>query len=111
MATLPPEKKFKSNNSSLEQSVSQLQEIALLTNETDDEYDRFGIHIAAQLEQLPFGRFVILREKIQRLIAQERLNIMGYQNNQTEYSFSNPSLSGGSSNTSQTSSIYSSDEE
>lgn len=108
MASLPPKKKIKSNKSSLEQSVSKLHEITLLTNETDDEYDRFGMHTSAQLKQLPLRSFIILQEKIQCLITQERLNTMDYQNNQTEYSFSNSSLSGRSSNTSQTSSIYSS---
>lgn len=78
MASLSPKKKMKSSKSSLEQSVSKLHEIALLTNETRDEYDRFGMHISAQLKQLPLRSFIILQEKIQRLITQERLNTMEY---------------------------------
>lgn len=97
MASLPPKKKMKSNKSSLEQSVSKLHEIALLTNETHDEYGRFGMHISAQLKKLPLRSYIILQEKIQRLITQERLNTMDYLNNQTEYSFSNPTLLGRSS--------------
>lgn len=51
MASLPaPKKKKKFNKSSnLEQSVNKLHEIALMTNETD----HFGMHISAQLKQLP----------------------------------------------------------
>lgn len=104
MASLPPPKKKKCNKSSnLEQSVNKLHEIALMTNETDDEYDRFGMHISAQLKQLPLRSFITLQEKIQSLITQERLKIIDSQNNQTEYPFSIPTSSGRSSNLSQTS--------
>jgi len=87
----------------LEQSVNKLHEIALMTNGTDDEYDRFGLHISAQLKQLPLRSFITLQEKIQSLITQERLKIIDSQNNQTEYPFSIPTSSGRSSNLSQTS--------
>jgi len=105
MASLPPPKKKKKCNksSNLEQSVNKLHEIALMTNETDDEYDRFGMHISAQLKQLPLRSFITLQEKIQSLITQERLKIIDSQNNQTEYPFSIPTSSGRSSNLSQTS--------
>lgn len=88
----------------MEQSVFKLHEIALLTNETDDEYDRFGMHISAQLKHLPLRSFIVLQEKNQSLITQERLSIIDSSNNQIEYAFSIPTSSGRSSNLSQTSS-------
>jgi len=97
----PPKKKMKCNKSSnLEQSINKLHEIALMTNETDDEYDRFGLHISAQLKKIPLRSFITLQEKIQSLITQERLKIIDSQNSST---FSIPTSSGKSSNLSQTS--------
>jgi len=106
MASLPPPPpKMKSNKySSLEYSVSKLHEKKTLpTNETDYEYDRFGMHISAQLKQLltALRSFITLQEKIESLITQERLNIIDSSNNQTEYAFSIPAPSGRSSNLSQ----------
>lgn len=48
--------------------------IAQLTDsDTEDEYDKFGQHIASQLRQLPLRSFIVLQSKFQTLITQERL--------------------------------------
>lgn len=77
----PPKKIFKRRTkpqplSSFQQAVSHLGEIAKKTMEIEDEYDRFAKHIAAQLRQLPLRSFVILQEKIQSLVTNERLASM-----------------------------------
>jgi len=33
-----------------------------MTNETDDEYDRFRMHISALLKQLPLRSFITLKK-------------------------------------------------
>jgi len=42
----------------------------------EDQYDRFGKHVAGQLRELPFRSFVVLQEKIQSLLTNERLHCM-----------------------------------
>ena len=57
-----------------EKAVSQLREIAELTNaDTEDQFSRFGNHIASQLRELPMRSFIVVQEKIQSLVTQERL--------------------------------------
>ena len=41
--------------------------------EAGDQYSQFGQHVASQLRELPVRRFIILQEKIQQLITEERL--------------------------------------
>lgn len=57
-----------------ESAVEKLHSIAQLTDsDTEDEYDKFGQHIASQLRQLPLRSFIVLQSKFQTLITQERL--------------------------------------
>jgi hypothetical protein len=39
----------------------------------EDRFDRFGKHVAGQLRDLPLRSLVVLQEKIQSLITNERL--------------------------------------
>lgn len=68
--------KRKNVSTGFESAVDKLHDIAQLTTDTEDEYDKFGKHIAAQLRQLPVRNFIILQEKMQSLITAERLACM-----------------------------------
>jgi hypothetical protein len=66
--------------SRFESAVNKLQSIAELastgvndTTPVEDQYDAFSKHIASQLRELPMTSFLILQQKIQELITQERL--------------------------------------
>lgn len=60
-----------------EKSVSQLQSIAELTqSDPEDQYDKFGKHVAAQLREMPLRSFFELQDNIQRMITTERLNLL-----------------------------------
>lgn len=72
----PPKKISKTSASSFTDSVLQLQDIARMSTVQEDEYDRFALHIGAQLRKLPERSFVLLQGKIQNLITQERLRHM-----------------------------------
>ena len=63
-------------SSNFETAVSKLEKIAELTNSEEDQYTQFGNHVASQLRELPIRSFILLQEKIQRLITQERLNFI-----------------------------------
>ncbi|KAG8309384.1 hypothetical protein J6590_087383 [Homalodisca vitripennis] len=57
-----------------ESAVDKLHSIARMTSDdTEDQYDKFGQHIASQLRQLPLRSFIILQSKFQNLITEERL--------------------------------------
>jgi hypothetical protein len=42
----------------------------------EDQYDRFGKQVAGQLGELPLRSFVVLQEKIQSLLTNERLHCL-----------------------------------
>ena len=68
-------KALRSNPSRLEMAVSKLHNTAELANrDVEDQYTNFGSHITSQLRELPLRSFLILQEKFQALITQERLN-------------------------------------
>lgn len=78
----PPKKQSKT--SGIQESVSQLRKIVDLTVDKEDEYDRFALHIAAQLRKLPERSFVILKDQIQSLITKERLKNMTCSHSSSE---------------------------
>ncbi|KAG8253994.1 hypothetical protein J6590_017377 [Homalodisca vitripennis] len=43
------------------------------SSQKPDEYDLFAQHIAEQLRKLPTQRFIVLQDKIQRLVTSERI--------------------------------------
>jgi len=59
----------------VESAISKLQNISQ-NRYLEDQYDRFGKHVAVQLRELPLRSFVVLREKIQSLLTNERLHCM-----------------------------------
>ncbi|XP_035720394.1 uncharacterized protein LOC118440853 isoform X1 [Vespa mandarinia] len=69
--------KVKKNSLSFQNAVSQLHEITQMTTEINDEYECFAKYITSQFKQLPLRSFVVLQEKIQSLITQERLASIG----------------------------------
>ncbi|KAL4104560.1 hypothetical protein QTP88_019855 [Uroleucon formosanum] len=66
----------------LENSINKLQKIAeMATADTEDQYDKFGKHLASQMRELPLKSFIILQSKFQNLITEERLaNLYGNYN-------------------------------
>ena len=56
----------------VESAISKLQNLSQ-NRYLEDQYDRFGKHVAGQLRELPLCRFVILQEKIQSLLTNEGL--------------------------------------
>jgi hypothetical protein len=50
-----------------------------------DQYDGFGKHVAGQLRELPLRSFVVLQEKIQSLLTNERLHCMNTPSPLTSY--------------------------
>lgn len=81
---MPPPKKFKNTKrqnvnvpNRLGDTVDKLHDIAqLATTQTEDQFDKFGLHIAAQLRELPLRSFIVLQDQIQALITRERLLII-----------------------------------
>lgn len=65
-----------------ENSINKLQKIAeMATADTEDQYDKFGKHLASQMRELPLKSFIILQSKFQNLITEERLaNLYGNYN-------------------------------
>ena len=64
----------KRRKTGIQSTVMQLHEAAkLVADVPQDEYDKFGAHVAAQLKELPIRNFLILQNKIQNLITEERL--------------------------------------
>jgi hypothetical protein len=59
----------------IESALSKLQNLSQ-NRSLEDQYDRFGKHVAGHLRELPLCSFVILQEKIQSLITNERLCCM-----------------------------------
>lgn len=66
--------------SRFESAVNRLQGIAELactglkdTTPGEDQYDAFSKHTASQLRKLPMRSFLMLQQKFQELITQERL--------------------------------------
>jgi hypothetical protein len=47
-----------------------------MKNNSYDEFQQFGYHIAAQLRQLPLKNALLLQEKVQSLITRERISCM-----------------------------------
>ena len=57
----------------VESAISKLQNLS--QNQClEDQYDRFGKHVAGELRELPLCSFVVLQEKIQSLLTNERLH-------------------------------------
>ncbi|KAE9522104.1 hypothetical protein AGLY_017492 [Aphis glycines] len=53
----------------------------MATADTEDQYDKFGKHLASQMRELPLKSFIILQSKFQTLITEERLaNLYGNYN-------------------------------
>ncbi|XP_054268777.1 uncharacterized protein LOC128990436 [Macrosteles quadrilineatus] len=64
-----------------ESVVDKLHSLANLTSEdTEDQYDKFGQHIACQLRQLPERSFILLQSKFQNIITEERLKALDGNN-------------------------------
>jgi len=59
----------------VESAISKLQNLSQ-NRYLEDQYDRFGKHVAGQLRELPLRSFVVLQEKIQSLLTNERLHCM-----------------------------------
>jgi hypothetical protein len=47
-----------------------------MNNNSEDEFQRFANHIAAQLRQLLLQNVLLLQEKIRSLITKERISCM-----------------------------------
>lgn len=83
----------------VENAITKLQKIAenrpstSSSSNCSDEYDLFAQHIAGQMRKLPVRSFILLQEKFQSLITQERLKCITPQS---------PVLSGASSSYSAT---------
>lgn len=74
-------KRRKQLSNRFDNTVNKLQHIAQLTSEdTEDQYDIFGKHLASQLRDLPLRSFILLQSKIQNLITEERLNNLNNSN-------------------------------
>ena len=52
----------------VESAISKLQNLSQ-KRYLEDQYDRFGKHVARQLRELPLRSFVVLQEKIQRVLT------------------------------------------
>ena len=59
----------------IESAISKLQNLSQ-NRYLEDQYDGFGKHIAGQLRELPLRSFVILQDKIQSFLTNERLHCM-----------------------------------
>jgi hypothetical protein len=59
----------------VESAISKLQNLSQ-NRYLEGQYDRFGKHVARQLRELPLRSFVVLPEKIQSLLTNERLHCM-----------------------------------
>jgi len=59
----------------VESAISKLQNLSQ-NRYLEDQYDRFGKHVAGHLRELPFRSIVVLQEKIQSLLTNERLHSM-----------------------------------
>jgi HSP90 family molecular chaperone len=56
----------------VESAISKLQNLSQ-NRYIENQYDRFGKHVAEQLRELPLRSSVVLQEKIQSLLTNERL--------------------------------------
>lgn len=65
-----------------ENSINKLKKIAeMATADTEDQYNKFGKHLASQMRELPLKSFIILQSKFQNLITEERpANLYGNYN-------------------------------
>ncbi|KAK7065982.1 hypothetical protein SK128_000841, partial [Halocaridina rubra] len=71
------------------ESLTNLQDIS--TNQKqEDEHDYFGKHIASQLRLLPTRNAIILQEKIQSLVTNERLVCLSESTTSKVLSFNAP---------------------
>ena len=59
----------------VESAISKLQNLSQ-NRYPEDQYDRFGKNVAGQLRELPLRSFVVLQEKTQSLLTNERLHCM-----------------------------------
>jgi len=55
----------------VESAISKLQNLSK-NRYLEDQYDRFGKHVAGQLRELPLRNVVVLQERIQSLLINER---------------------------------------
>ncbi|XP_014278442.1 uncharacterized protein [Halyomorpha halys] len=77
----PPMKKIKKEPDTLEtlnQCVNKLHEIVVMPSSdiVEDEYYYFAMHIASQLRKLPTRSFIVLQERIQCIVSEERLKTL-----------------------------------
>ncbi|CAH1404498.1 unnamed protein product [Nezara viridula] len=77
----PPMKKIKKESDSFEtlnQSVTKLHKFPVMRScdVVEDEYYYFAMHIVSQLRTLPTRSFIILQERIQSLVTEERLKVL-----------------------------------
>jgi hypothetical protein len=59
----------------VESAISKLENLSQ-NRYLEDQFDRFGKHVAGQLREIPLRSFVVLQEKMQRLLTNERLHCM-----------------------------------
>lgn len=59
------------------QAVSRLERLA--RNNDEDEFDRFGLHLASQLRSLPLENAIMCQNFINNYLSQERLKILRAQ--------------------------------
>jgi len=71
----------------VESGVSKLQNLSQ-NRHLEDQHDRFGKHVAEQLRELPLRSFVVLQEKIQSLLTNERLHSMNTPSSLASYASS-----------------------
>lgn len=64
------------NPSVIQSNINQLESIANLVAPMEDEFDKYGKHIAAQLRAMPLRSVIVLQQQINNLITTERLNLI-----------------------------------
>ncbi|RZF41088.1 hypothetical protein LSTR_LSTR002720 [Laodelphax striatellus] len=67
----------------LQKIVRKLDDVAKMQIEPDDEFHTFGMHVANQLRRLPLQRALLLQNKFQELITEERMNAISDENHFT----------------------------
>jgi HSP90 family molecular chaperone len=68
----------------VEPAISKLQNLSQ-NRYLEDQYDRFGKHVARQLRELPLRSFGVLQEKIQSLLTNERVHCMNTPSSLASY--------------------------
>jgi hypothetical protein len=75
--TPPSSKRSKTNSIGLvNEAITNLKHLKRAMNNSEDEFQQFANHIAAQLRQLPLQNALLLQEIIQSLITRARISCM-----------------------------------